>query len=221
VRREGQSADAGVLAQMCDAIRHRGPDEEGSYVKDRIGLAMRRLAIIDIRGGQQPIHNEDRTAWIVFNGEIYNYQSLRASLERLGHKFYTATRKRLSTPTKNTARSARRIYAACSPLQSGTTAPENYFSARPCRQKPLLYTDTGNQLIFASEFSALLKHPDISREVNTEAIDKYLSFMCVPAPLTAFRGIKTRTGAHTALQARRHNRDQALLAAGLQYKASH
>lgn len=199
VRREGQSADAGVLAQMCDAIRHRGPDEEGSYVKDRIGLAMRRLAIIDIRGGQQPIHNEDCTAWIVFNGEIYNYQSLRASLERLGHKFYT------DSDTEAIIHAYEEYGAECPTHLRGMFAfaiwddrTEELFLARDrVGKKPLLYADTGNQLIFASEFSALLKHPDISREVNTEAIDKYLSFMCVPAPLTAFRGIKKLEPGHT------------------------
>jgi len=199
VRREGQSADAGVLAQMCDAIRHRGPDEEGSYVKDRIGLAMRRLAIIDIRGGQQPIHNEDCTAWIVFNGEIYNYQSLRASLERLGHKFYT------DSDTEAIIHAYEEYGAECPTHLRGMFAfaiwddrtGELFLARDRVGKKPLLYTDTGNQLIFASEFSALLKHPDISREVNTEAIDKYLSFMCVPAPLTAFRGIKKLEPGHT------------------------
>lgn len=199
VRREGQSADAGVLAQMCDAIRHRGPDEEGSYVKDRIGLAMRRLAIIDIRGGQQPIHNEDCTAWIVFNGEIYNYQSLRQSLERLGHKFYT------DSDTEAIIHAYEEYGAECPTHLRGMFAfaiwddrtGELFLARDRVGKKPLLYTDTGNQLIFASEFSALLKHPDISREVNTEAIDKYLSFMCVPAPLTAFRGIKKLEPGHT------------------------
>lgn len=74
---------------MCNAIRHRGPDDDGFYINGPVGLAMRRLAIIDVKGGQQPIHNQDRTAWIVFNGEIYNYRELRAELEKLGHAFYT------------------------------------------------------------------------------------------------------------------------------------
>lgn len=78
-----------ILVQMNQAIIHRGPDEDGFYVKENIGLAMRRLAIIDLAGGQQPIHNHDRTKWIVFNGEIYNFQELRANLEKDGHKFYT------------------------------------------------------------------------------------------------------------------------------------
>src|SRR5205823_13427137 len=75
--------------RMCDAIRHRGPDEDGFYLKGRAALGMRRLAIIDLAHGQQPMHNERRTVWIVFNGEIYNYKPLRARLEELGHEFYT------------------------------------------------------------------------------------------------------------------------------------
>ncbi|MDQ3257428.1 MAG: asparagine synthetase B, partial [Acidobacteriota bacterium] len=89
VRPSDTAVDEGVLARMCEAVRHRGPDEDGQYVNGRVGMAMRRLAIIDLAGGQQPIHNADRTAWIVFNGEIYNYRELRTRLEKLGHRFYT------------------------------------------------------------------------------------------------------------------------------------
>ena len=89
VRRGEGEVDADVLARMSEAIRHRGPDEDGTYVEGGVGLAMRRLAIIDIKDGQQPMTNRDRTAWIVFNGEIYNYRSLRESLRKLGHEFHT------------------------------------------------------------------------------------------------------------------------------------
>src|SRR5258708_12901154 len=73
---------------MCESIRHRGPDEDGFYFNDGVGLAMRRLAIIDLKGGQQPIHNQAKTAWIVFNGGVYNYPDLRHHLENLAHPFY-------------------------------------------------------------------------------------------------------------------------------------
>src|SRR3712207_8106398 len=89
VRPEGRAADADLLARMNEAIRHRGPDEEGTYLRGRVGLAMRRLAIIDLAGGRQPISNEDGTAWIVYNGEIYNYRELKAELEGRGHRFRT------------------------------------------------------------------------------------------------------------------------------------
>src|SRR5436190_4360896 len=89
VRDDGRDVDQALVANMCGAIRHRGPDDDGFYHDGGVGLGMRRLAIIDLKSGQQPIHNQDKTAWIVFNGEIYNYQELRASLEKLGHNFYT------------------------------------------------------------------------------------------------------------------------------------
>src|SRR5438552_12552731 len=89
VRNDAAPIDRDLLARMSEAIRHRGPDDDGFYLTDRAGLAMRRLSIIDLKSGQQPIHNQDRTAWIVFNGEIYNYLELRKRLEELGHEFYT------------------------------------------------------------------------------------------------------------------------------------
>src|SRR6476620_638076 len=84
-----EKADRGILERMNRAIIHRGPDEDGFYVKENVALAMRRLSIIDLAGGQQPIHNTDRTKWIVYNGEIYNFQQLRDDVEKRGHRFYT------------------------------------------------------------------------------------------------------------------------------------
>ncbi len=89
VRSDGAPVDRELVARMNEAIRHRGPDDDGFYFSNGVGLAMRRLAIIDLKSGHQPIHNQDSTAWIVFNGEIYNYRELRDQLEKLGHKFYT------------------------------------------------------------------------------------------------------------------------------------
>src|ERR687893_873623 len=89
VNLDGRPADADLLARMNEAIRHRGPDEDGAYLEGHVGLAMRRLAIIDLAGGQQPISNEDGSAWIVYNGEVYNFRELKKRLEDLGHRFRT------------------------------------------------------------------------------------------------------------------------------------
>src|ERR1041384_185201 len=89
VRNDGGEVDRLLVGRMCEAIRHRGPDEDGFYFAEGVGLGMRRLSIIDLKSGHHPIHNQDKTAWIVFNGEIYNYRQLRADLENLGHTFYT------------------------------------------------------------------------------------------------------------------------------------
>jgi len=80
-----------AVRRMCDRLSHRGPDDEGIYVAGAVGLGMRRLSIIDLSGGHQPIHNEDGTVWLVFNGEIYNFQELRRQLLARGHRFYTST----------------------------------------------------------------------------------------------------------------------------------
>lgn len=199
VNKSETAVDPAVLALMCDAIRHRGPDEEGSYARPTVGLAMRRLAIIDLAGGQQPITNERKTAWIVFNGEIYNYRELRAKLEKLGHRFAT------DCDTEAIIHAYEEYGAQCPKHLRGMFAfaiwdeeRQELFIARDrLGKKPLLYAETRDGLAFASEFRALLKHPSISREVAPEAIDYYLSFMCVPAPLTAFRGIKKLEPGHS------------------------
>ncbi|MBA2734781.1 MAG: asparagine synthase (glutamine-hydrolyzing) [Acidobacteria bacterium] len=199
VNRNGRAVDADVLARMCDAICHRGPDGEGRYLNDTVGLTMRRLAIIDVEGGQQPIHNADRTAWIVFNGEIYNYRELRESLEKLGHAFYT------NCDTEVIIHAYDQYGAECPKYLRGMFAfaiwderTQELFLARDrVGKKPLLYSLVNNQLIFGSEFSALLQHPDISRDIAPEAIHYYLSFMCVPAPLTAYRAIRKLEPGHS------------------------
>ena len=192
--------DEALLASMCEAIRHRGPDEDGFYFGDGVGLAMRRLSIIDLAGGRQPIHNEDRSAWIVFNGEIYNYKSLRASLEKLGHRFYT------DSDTEAIVHAYTQYGADCPRHLRGMFAfaiwderKQELFLARDrVGKKPLLYSRTrAGDFVFGSEFRALLKHPDVSREVDREAIHHYLSFMCVPAPLTAYESIRKLEPGHS------------------------
>jgi asparagine synthase (glutamine-hydrolysing) len=192
VRGRDRAADGELLRRMCDAIRHRGPDEDGFYLNGRVGLGMRRLAIIDLAHGQQPMHNERRTAWIVFNGEIYNYKELRARLEELGHEFYT------NCDTEAVVHAYEQYGEDCPKHLRGMFAfaiwdedKEELFLARDrVGKKPILYAHVGDELVFASEFSALLLHPAIAREIAPEAIHYYLSFMCVPAPLTAYRQIK-------------------------------
>jgi len=199
VRNDGKPIDEGLLARMNEAIRHRGPDEDGFYVNGSVGLAMRRLAIIDLKSGQQPIHNRDRTAWIVFNGEIYNYLELREKLEKLGHTFYT------NSDTEAIVHAYDQYGPDCPKHLRGMFAfaiwderTQELFLARDrVGKKPLLYAEVNGQLVFGSEFSAILLHPDVSKEIRPEAIDCYLSFMCVPAPLTAYRAIKKLEPGHS------------------------
>ena len=188
-----------VLAEMNEAIFHRGPDEDGFFAEENVGLAMRRLSIIDLAGGQQPIFNSDRTKLIVFNGEIYNFQELRKTLADDGDKFST------NSDTEVILHLYEKYGVDCLEHLRGMFAfaiwdetEKSLFIARDrVGKKPLLYSHQANgDLIFGSEFQALLKHPDISREVDNSAIDSYLSFLCVPAPQTAFKHIRKLEPGH-------------------------
>ena len=199
VNADQAAVDRSVLERMNMAIAHRGPDDDGFFLNENAGLAMRRLSIIDVAGGHQPIHNSDKTKSIVFNGEIYNYQELRDDLETRGHKFYTKS----DTETVihlydeygiNCLQHLRGMFA----FAIWDSTEKSLFLARDrVGKKPLLYSHQENgDLIFGSEFQAVLQHPAVSREVDHEAIDNYLSYLCVPAPLTAFKQIRKLEPGH-------------------------
>src|SRR5215212_7029051 len=199
VNLDGRAADRALLGRMNEAIHHRGPDEDGYYLKEHVGLAMRRLAIIDLSGGQQPISDEDGTAWIVYNGEVYNYREVRKELEARGHRFHT------DCDTEVVLHAYLEYGADCPKHLRGMFAfaiwdgrRRELFVARDrVGKKPLLYAKTADSFVFGSEFSALLLHPSVGREVDRGAINDYLSFMCVPAPLTAYRDIRKLEPGHS------------------------
>jgi asparagine synthase (glutamine-hydrolysing) len=199
VNKGSTATERAILERMNAAIVHRGPDEDGFYVHGNAGLAMRRLSIIDVAGGHQPIHNESKTKWLVFNGEIYNYQDLRKDLEARGHRF----------ATKSDTEVVLHLYdehgPGCLEFLRGMFAfaiwddvDKTLFLARDrVGKKPILYShQTNGDLIFGSEFTALLEHPSVSREVDHDAIDSYLSYLCVPAPQTAFKQIRKLEPGH-------------------------
>ncbi len=199
VNNSKSAIDRAVLERMNHAILHRGPDEDGFYVRENVGLAMRRLSIIDLASGQQPIHNADKTKWIVFNGEIYNYQDLRKGLEERGHKLYT------KSDTEVVLRLYDEYGEGCLQHLRGMFAfaiwdetEKTLFLARDrVGKKPLLYShQTNGDLIFGSEFQAVLQHPSVSREVDMNAIDSYMTYLCVPAPQTAFKQIRKLEPGH-------------------------
>ncbi len=199
VNADGRAADRPVLERMNGAIVHRGPDDDGYYLHENVGLAMRRLSIIDVAGGKQPIRNADGTKWLIFNGEIYNYQTLRVDLEKRGHQFYTRS------DTEVVLRLYDEYAEGCLEHLRGMFAfaiwdetEGTLFLARDrVGKKPLLYShQTNGDLIFGSEFQAVLQHPSITREVDHDAIDSYLSYLCVPAPQTAFKQIRKLEPGH-------------------------
>lgn len=199
VNNSNKSANREVLERMNCAIVHRGPDEDGFYCRENVGLAMRRLSIIDLTGGRQPIRNADGTKWVVYNGEIYNYRELRADLEKRGHAFYT------NSDTEVIIHLYDEFGADCLHYLRGMFAfaiwdetEKSLFLARDrVGKKPLLFAHRPNgDLIFGSEFRALLEHPDVPRDVDYEAIDNFLSYLCVPAPLTAYKAIRKLEPGH-------------------------
>jgi len=180
------------LRQMCQSIRHRGPDDEGIFVGSEIGLGMRRLSIIDVGGGHQPIDNEDHTITVVFNGEIYNFRTLREGLERRGHQFRTRT------DTEVIVHAYEEDGPECVKHFNGIFAfavwdskTKRLLLARDrMGVKPLYYAHTVKGVAFASEIKALLTLPEVDRVLDLESAAQFLRLGFVPAPRTLFQGIQ-------------------------------
>jgi asparagine synthase (glutamine-hydrolysing) len=188
-----------LLDKMCKIITYRGPDEQGTIVKKRAALGMRRLSIIDLKCGQQPIYTEDGNLAIVFNGEIYNFQELKSELESLGHRFKT------NSDTETIVHAYEEVGAACVEKLRGMFAfaiwnfqEETLFIARDrVGKKPLFYslTDEGN-FVFGSELKVLLAHGEIKKEIDYSALDAYLTFGYVPEEFCIFKQVKKLEPGH-------------------------
>jgi asparagine synthase (glutamine-hydrolysing) len=184
--------DAPTIHRMCQTIIHRGPDDEGIYVKGGVGLGMRRLSIIDLSGGQQPIHNEDKTVWVVFNGEIYNFGELRAELERGGHRFYTNSDTEVIVHLyedlgSNFVLKLRGMFA----IALYDERRRSLVLARDrLGKKPLHYSFIAGQFLFGSEIKSLLAVAPELAEVDQEAVLQYFYFGYILDPATAFRSIR-------------------------------
>jgi asparagine synthase (glutamine-hydrolysing) len=184
----GASVEADAIHRMCEALMHRGPDDEGIFVKDNVGLGMRRLSIIDLAGGQQPVFNEDRSIWIVFNGEIYNFPELREELEGRGHRFAT------HSDTEVIVHLYEEHGADCVQKLRGMFAFALYDERRRrltiardrLGKKPLHYAHVNGRLLFGSEIKAILAVAPALAEINSPALVQYLYFGYVPDPRTAF-----------------------------------
>jgi asparagine synthase (glutamine-hydrolysing) len=188
-----------IALSMLNTIRHRGPDDEGVFIDRDIVLGIRRLSIIDLTGGHQPIHNEDGSLWIVFNGEIYNFPELRETLIKKGHIFYT------KTDTEALIHAYEEYGSDCVNKLKGMFAfaiwdkgKNELFLARDrFGIKPLYYSELNGQFIFASEIKAILEFPGFKRELDPVALDQYFTFEYVPAPRSIFKRIKKLPAAHT------------------------
>jgi asparagine synthase (glutamine-hydrolysing) len=195
IEREARGAAAertALLDRMCRVIKHRGPDDQGMFVEDGVALGMRRLSIIDLAGGHQPLSGCDARVTVVFNGEIYNYRELQRELETRGHRFQTHSDTEAIVHAyeefgKNCVEHLRGMFA----FALWDEKARALFIARDrVGKKPLYYTVTPEgTLVFGSELKSLLEHPSVARETNADALDAYLSFGYVPDPLCIFRGI--------------------------------
>jgi asparagine synthase (glutamine-hydrolysing) len=185
-------ADRSRLRAMCDVMRHRGPDDDGFYLEPGLAIGMRRLSIIDLSTGHQPIHNEERSVWVVFNGEIYNYRELRDALEAAGHTFYT------SSDTETIVHGYEEWGEHVFSKLRGMFA----IAIWDCRErtlliardragiKPLYYGEGAGRLYFGSEAKCLLVNPEVDREIDLPALDHYLAYLYTPRDRAIFCGIR-------------------------------
>ncbi len=191
-RDHDRAVSRSVIESMSASILHRGPDDEGIFLSGAVGFGFRRLSIIDLNNGHQPISNEDGTVWIVFNGEIYNYQELRVYLEAKGHVFRTRT------DTEVIVHLYEEFGERCVEQLRGMFAFAIWDSVRTrlflARDrvgiKPLYYRCTDDSIVFASEIKAILADPDVYPELSFAGIDRFLSFYFMPGEETMFRDIR-------------------------------
>src|SRR4051812_15219035 len=197
----GARDERGAVQAMRDAMKPRGPDDAGLWASPdgRVVLAHRRLSIVDLSpAGHQPMANEDDTVWITFNGEIYNHMALRPGLQGKGHRF------RSNSDTEAIIHQYEEDGPDCFQALDGMFAVGIWDAARDrlvlardrLGKKPLYYTVNGGRLLFASEIKGLLAHPDVTRDIDPEGLNLYLTFANVPAPHTLFAGIKKLPPAH-------------------------
>jgi len=200
IGREGETVTAEQVRRMTDTIVHRGPDEEGIFAQGNIGMGMRRLSIIDLSGGSQPIYNEDRTVAVVFNGEIYNFPELRKDLENRGHQFYT------HSDTEVIVHLYEEMGSDCITKLRGMFAIALYDAKRNSillardrlGKKPLYYAVRDGRLYFGSEIKAMLAVAPELAVVDLEGVLQFFYFGYIPDPQSAFRDIRKLPPGHLA-----------------------
>src|SRR6184192_4979371 len=193
------AAGLDLVARMCDAMVHRGPDDAGIEQLDGVTLGMRRLSIIDLAGGHQPMHNEDSTVWVVQNGEIYNHLELRRQLIAAGHAF--ATQSDTEVLVHGYEEWGEQMVERLNGMFAFALFDRRNSSLFLARDrmgiKPLHYAVDGDRLVFASELKALLRDPALRKGIDPVALDQYLAYEFVPSPRSIIRGISKLRPGHT------------------------
>lgn len=197
------SPELPLIEKMTRTMTHRGPDGEGYYRSDNVALGHRRLSIIDLAGGKQPMHNEDQTVWITFNGEIYNFQQLRDDLESKGHKFSTNsdTEAIVHAWEEWSGESPKKLRGMFSYAVWDSNSKTLLAARDRLGKKPLYYYFNGKLLVFGSELKALMQHPHVPKDIDPAAIADYLTYHYIPYPRTIFKDIRKLPPA-TSLMAR-------------------
>jgi len=201
--KNGAKIDKNVLVAMTDSMIHRGPDEEGHYINSacNLGLGHRRLSIIDLATGQQPLANEDDSIWITFNGEIYNFKELIRELEGKGHIFRT------KSDTEAIVHAYEEWGTDAVKKLRGMFAFAIWDENKKCLliardrvgKKPLYYVDDPGRFVFGSEIKSILSVSKVSREIDYKALYDYLSLLYIPAPKTIFKSVKKLPAGHWAI----------------------
>jgi len=193
-----KNCDISLLKKMSSIISHRGPDDKGFFINGNVGLAHRRLSIIDINSGHQPIYNEDKNIVIVFNGEIYNFKSLHKELETLGHTFQTQSDSEVIVHLYeeygyDCLEHLRGMFAFAIYNKNKN---ELFIARDRLGQKPLFYSYVNGTFYFASEIKSILQDSRFKKTPNYNAINHYLSYKYVPHNMSAFENIKKLSHSH-------------------------
>jgi asparagine synthase (glutamine-hydrolysing) len=188
-----------IVKTMAQALTKRGPDTEGFYQEGPFTMGMRRLSIIDLKTGDQPIHNEDETIWVILNGEIYNYRILRNKLKEKGHRFYTDSDTEVlvhlyEDKGEHCVDELEGMFSFCIYERN---EKKLFFARDRFGEKPFFYYLDDRIFVFASEIKGILKHPDLNKDLDSLSLNKYLIYGYVPGPNSIFKNIKKLKGAHT------------------------
>jgi len=196
--KSSQNQSETVLHSMCERMKHRGPDSEGLWADETVALGMRRLSVIDLHTGEQPVYSEDKSIVVMMNGELYNYREVRAELEKRGHKFVTSSDTEILPHLYEEYGEAMLdqingmfAFALWDKRRKKLLVARDRFG-----EKPLYYGVFDNKLIFASELKVLLENPSVKGEIDLNSLRQFLSFDYVPAPNSIFRGISKLPAAH-------------------------
>ncbi len=190
-----------LLPKMTNRLRHRGPDGEGFYEDELAHLGHRRLSVIDLASGDQPIANEDETIWVVFNGEIYNFQELRPDLEKRGHRFRTQSDTEVIVHLYEEfgERGIEKLRGQFAIALWDSKAKRLFLARDRLGQKPLYYFRDQHRIVFASELKALMEHPAVPRGLNLTAVDLFFAYRYIPDPLSIFERVHKLPSAHFVL----------------------